>query len=94
MKPAWIATAFFALLLTLRFPASAQAPRLSEDDLYKAETIVTGTGETERLRGFGVGAEEAIIKLTGDGELAEATASSRSSTTPRRWLPTSPMRTE
>jgi len=70
MKPAWIATAFFALLLTLQCPASAQAPQLIEDDLYKAETIVTGTGETERMRGFRVGAEEAVIKLTANAELA------------------------
>jgi hypothetical protein len=50
--------------------ASAQTGRLTDDDLYKAETIVTGQGEPERLRGFRVGIGEAVVKLTGDATLA------------------------
>jgi hypothetical protein len=42
-----------------------------EDALYEAETIVTGTGETERLRGFRIGARDVFIKLTGRPKLAE-----------------------
>jgi uncharacterized protein len=57
-------------LLLWASAAFAQAPGISDDDLYKAETIVTGTGETERLRGFKVGAEEAVLKLTGRANLA------------------------
>lgn len=34
-------------------------------DLYSAETIVTGTEEPERSRGFGVGLLQVVIKLTG-----------------------------
>ncbi len=48
----------------------AQTPKISNDDLYKAETVVTGTGEAERMRGFRVGAEETVIKLTGNAKLA------------------------
>jgi hypothetical protein len=57
-------------LFLLMGAARAQTTTLTEDDLYKAETIVTGTGEAERLRGFRVGAEEAVIKLTGKARLA------------------------
>jgi hypothetical protein len=46
--------------------AAAQSP----DALYKAETIVTGTGEPERMRGLRIGVEEVLIKLTGDASLA------------------------
>jgi hypothetical protein len=50
-------------------PVWAQTAKLTDDDLYRAETIVTGQGEPERLRGFRVGAEEAVVKLTGDATL-------------------------
>ncbi len=38
--------------------------------LYTAETIVTGTGEAERKRGFKAGAEDVLIKVTGRPKLA------------------------
>lgn len=41
------------------------------DRLYKAEIIVTGTGEAERARGFREGLREVFVKLTGDTMLAE-----------------------
>jgi hypothetical protein len=50
--------------------AFAQAEKITDDDLYKAETIVTGTREAERQRGFRIVAEDAIIKLTGNAKLA------------------------
>ena len=53
--------------------AQAQAPAITDADLYKAETVVTGTGEEERLRGFRVATEEAVIKLTGQADLAGST---------------------
>jgi hypothetical protein len=66
MRAAWIVIlAFFSAS-----PAVAQELKHGGDDLYRAETIVTGTGEAERLRGFRVGAEEAVIKLTGNARLA------------------------
>ncbi len=57
-------------------PAHAQKDAAG-DELYKAETIVTGTGVTERMRGFKIGVREVLIKLTGrpkiaDGERAKA----------------------
>lgn len=50
--------------------AAAQSPLMQPDELYKAETIVTGTGEAERMRGLRIGAEDVVIKLTGDASLA------------------------
>ena len=47
------------------------------DALYRGEAIVTGQLMPERLRGFGLGAEEVLIKLTGDPALA-ATPEGRS----------------
>jgi uncharacterized protein len=47
------------------------------DMLYRGEAIVTGQLMPERLRGFGLGAEEVLIKLTGDPALA-ATPEGRS----------------
>lgn len=47
---------------------------VDEGSLYKAEVIVTGTGEVERLRGILAGAREILIKLTGDPRLADGTA--------------------
>jgi uncharacterized protein len=64
-----LTAAISALLLLCGAPASAQTGRLTDDDLYRAETIVTGQGEPERLRGFRVGTEEAVVKLTGDATL-------------------------
>jgi uncharacterized protein len=53
-------------------PSLAQLSAITDDDLYKAETIVTGQGEAERLRGFRIGAEDAVVKLTGNLKLATA----------------------
>ncbi|MFL6713205.1 MAG: DUF2066 domain-containing protein [Sulfurifustis sp.] len=51
---------------------SVVAPRdtaaVEVDGLYDAETIVTGQGEAERLRGFRIGLAEAIVKLSGDAQ--------------------------
>jgi hypothetical protein len=63
------------LLLSCVFPltmhtAAAQPAAIPDVDLYKAQTIVTGTGEAERLRGFRVGAAEVLTKLTGNASLA------------------------
>jgi hypothetical protein len=48
--------------------AAAQTSAPS-DELYKAETIVTGTGLSERLRGLRIGVEDVLVKLTGDASL-------------------------
>lgn len=61
---------FVAALLSCSVAATAQSFPGPEDDLYRAETIVTGTGEAERARGFLIGAEDVLIKLTGRADLA------------------------
>lgn len=66
------ACALFLFLLSMGEPVLAQSGRITDDDLYKAETIVTGTGEAERMRGFKVGVEEAVVKLTGEAALQNA----------------------
>lgn len=40
-------------------------------DLYRAETIVTGTGEPELTRGLKANLTEVVIKLTGDTRLTD-----------------------
>ncbi len=55
----WRALAIVALCV-----GEASAAELSED-LYRAETIVTGVEAQERQRGFREGLEEIIVKLTG-----------------------------
>lgn len=58
------------LIPWLCWPAAAKTGQGMEE-LYKAETIVTGKGEAERLRGFKIGAEQVLIKLTGRPNLAK-----------------------
>ncbi|WP_088342813.1 MULTISPECIES: DUF2066 domain-containing protein [Rhodomicrobium] len=66
IQGARIAAALVSAMLALPAgPARAQS-----DELYKAETIVTGTDERERGRGFAIGAEDVLIKLTGKAQLA------------------------
>lgn len=70
MGSARTAAMLLAALCMCAGTAGAKAAAISDDDLYKAETVVTGTQEPERLRGFRVGAEEVVIKLTGKASLA------------------------
>lgn len=53
-----------AALIAALAPTNARAVEV--EGLYQAETIVTGRGEAERLRGFRVGFADVVIKLTGD----------------------------
>lgn len=57
----WVITAYAA-------PTAAAADR-PDIDLYSAQTIVTGTMEPERTRGFRAGLIDAVVKLTGDVRL-------------------------
>src|SRR5262245_24804101 len=52
--------------------AGANAHAFDAQDLYSAETIVTGTQEPERTRGFRAGLIDVIVKLTGYIRLAES----------------------
>jgi hypothetical protein len=49
---------------------AGQGQTSAPEDLYKAETIVTGTGISERMRGFRIGVEDVLVKLTGDASLS------------------------
>ena len=69
MNACWRVIALMAAALAPHL-ASAQSPTIQPDELYKAETIVTGTGEQERMRGFRIGVEDVVVKLTGDVSLA------------------------
>jgi len=60
------------LLLSLQVLVSAKAHADSIPDLYRTETVVTGTEEPERTRGFRVGLADVIVKLTGDVRLAQS----------------------
>lgn len=55
-------------------------------ELYRAETIVTGTGEAERRRGFREGLTEVIVKLTGDSRLPDDPRLDETIRAPERWV--------
>ncbi len=59
------------LLLTVLIFISAKSHADPVSDLYRAETVVTGTVEPERTRGFRVGLTDVAVKLTGNARLAE-----------------------
>ena len=58
----------FALLILNG--AGARAAQIG--NLYSAQTIVTGTVEPERTRGFRAGLVDVVVKLTGDVRLADS----------------------
>jgi uncharacterized protein len=69
---AQLARTLLALAIASVFPAYAGAEKTDTGEaLYKAEIIVTGTGEKERARGFREGLKEIFIKLTGDASLED-----------------------
>jgi uncharacterized protein len=57
-------------LLTAMLLACLATPALAEESLYRAQTIVTGTLEPNRLIGFAVCLEDALIKVSGQLRLA------------------------
>ncbi|HEX7007935.1 MAG TPA: DUF2066 domain-containing protein, partial [Alphaproteobacteria bacterium] len=61
--PLGAAAALFAIL------AAVPAAAVEVPDLYKAETIVTGTGAAERQRGFRETLAEVMVKASGDASL-------------------------
>src|SRR5581483_4239060 len=56
-----------ALVLAARADSTAAAQRL--DDLYTAQTIVTGTVESNRPGGFAACLEDVLVKVSGDPRL-------------------------
>ena len=55
------------VLATCGVPAGAAAAVV--DNLYRAQTIVTGQGETNRLMGFAHCLEDVLVKVSGDPRL-------------------------
>ena len=60
-----IRAALLAILI-----ACLAGPALAASDLYRAQTIVTGTGEANRLIGFASCLEDALVKVSGQLRLA------------------------
>lgn len=65
-------TAILATLLALAGLPAARAEMVQ--GLYRAETIVTGTGRPERLRGFRITLTEVLVRRSGDPSLFTAPA--------------------
>jgi len=59
-----------SLLIVACAATAAAVMAKGYDDLYSAQTVVTGTVEPERTRGFRAGLTDVVIKLTGDVRLA------------------------
>ena len=62
-------------MVLLALPAVAaettpQQPAIPAAELYRAQTIVTGTGEANRLIGFAACLEDVLIKASGQLRLA------------------------
>jgi len=57
-----------AVVVAALAPATGVAATLI-DDLYQAQTIVTGQGEPNRLIGFGPAFEDVLVKVSGDPTL-------------------------
>lgn len=58
-----------AVVILMLSVLSARAAEVK--GLYSAQTVVTGTVEPERTRGFRVGLTDVVVKLTGDPRLAD-----------------------
>jgi hypothetical protein len=58
------------VLLVATLLCCSGAITAAADDLYRAETVVTGQGEPNRLIGFGACLEDVLIKVSGQPALA------------------------
>ena len=59
-----------ALSLMLAVTGRADSAGDATDHLYRAQTMVTGQGEANRLTGFAACLEDVLIKVSADGKLA------------------------
>ena len=59
-----------ALSLLCAVTVGADPLRDAADHLYRAETVVTGQGEANRLTGFAACIEDVLIKVSANGKLA------------------------
>ena len=58
------------VLITVALICCGGAVATAADDLYRAQTIVTGQGEANRMVGFAAGLEDVLIKVSGAQKLA------------------------
>jgi hypothetical protein len=65
-----VARTFIVALAAVVLTCCAVTMAATADDLYRAQTIVTGQGETNRLAGFAVCLEDVLIKVSGALKLA------------------------
>jgi uncharacterized protein len=65
------ASVFVAVLLLLATIGRADPLSAAADHLYRAQTIVTGQGEANRLTGFAACLEDVVIKVAAAGQLAD-----------------------
>src|SRR5262245_58266543 len=59
-----------ALSLVVALACCAMATAHAADNLYRAQTILTGQGEANRMIGFAVCLEDVLIKVSGAPKLA------------------------
>ncbi len=57
------------IIVALLLLGASRAGAASIDDLYRAQTIVTGQGEANRLAGFAPCLEDVLVKVSGDPRL-------------------------
>ena len=65
-----IATAMLLAFGPVRAQDAAKPAGIPAAELYRAQTIVTGTGETNRIIGFAACLEDVLVKLSGQLRLA------------------------
>jgi len=59
-----------AIMLAAAWTCCAATVRAADDNLYRAQTIVTGQGEANRITGFALCLEDVLIKVSGALRLA------------------------
>src|SRR5258705_11268977 len=73
-RPVWIAPgaarAIVGIVLAAALTWCAGAMAAAGEDLYRAQTIVTGQGEAKRMVGFAACLEDVLIKVSGAQKLA------------------------
>ena len=68
---AWLETRTLAIVsVAVALTGCSVMMAATADDLYRAQTIVTGQGETNRLVGFATCLEDVLIKVSGALKLA------------------------
>src|SRR5258705_13033435 len=73
-RPVWIAPgaarAIVGIVLAAALTWCAGAMAAAGEDLYRAQTVVTGQGEANRIIGFAACLEDVLIKVSGAQKLA------------------------